>query len=186
MIKKITFVIYLLISLTLLVYLILPGPTAITDFSALPGSIKSSLEGDTIQVPNVAAYFSDNFRHIAVNYYKNEYKSKTLFPFPPLRLNHPPEDAYTAIKDQTESTYLEEYTYPLRDSLYINGLEPLNEDGTPRYNGASKIKIDGGEYSTKVIIRYYPSKLLSRVILWIGINFAIVAVYMMGRKIFSK
>ena len=48
-------------SLLLLIYMLLPGADSITDFPALPDSIKSNLEGDTIQVPNVSAYFSNNY-----------------------------------------------------------------------------------------------------------------------------
>ena len=44
-----------------LVYLLVPGPSKIEDFPPLPTSTKSALEGDTIQNPNIAAYYS-NFR----------------------------------------------------------------------------------------------------------------------------
>ncbi len=186
MLKKFLFLFYCLFSLFFLIYLVVPGPDSITDFPPLPTSLKSSLEGDTIQVPNVSAYFSDNFRNEAVKYYKDAYQKNTPFFFPPLRLNHPPEYAYTVIKDQTESTYIEEYTYPFRDSLYVNGMEPVNEDGTPRFTGASKYKIDDVEYSTKVTLRYYPSNIVSRLILWVGINFSIIILYVTGRRLFAN
>ncbi len=174
MIKKILWLTYGLFSLAFLVYLLAPGPNSIKDFPALPSAVKSTLEGDTIQVPNVAAYFSDNFRDFVIPFFRKNFESKTRFFFPPLRLNHPPEDAFTFIKDQTQSTYLEELTYPFRDSLFVNGLEPVDENGQPRYWGGDKFEIDGKRFSTKVTLRYYPSSLGSRIIVWIGINLAVV------------
>jgi hypothetical protein len=171
------------LSLLLLVYMLMPGPSQISDFPALPESIKSNLEGDTIQVPNVSAYFSDNFRYFVTPFYKQGYQALTKFPFLPLTLNHPPEFAYTAIKDQTQSTYLEEYTYPLRDSLFVNGLELVNEDGTPRFKGGGPFLIDGEHLKTKVTLRFYPSNFWVRVATWLGINMSAIALYLVGRRI---
>src|SRR6185503_20107129 len=102
MVPKIIFIIF---SVLLLVYLILPGPANIGDFPGLPNSVKSTLSGDTVQIPNIAAYFSFNYRSKVIPVYEQAFRNKTLFPFEPLRLNYPPEFAYTAIKDQTHSTY---------------------------------------------------------------------------------
>ena len=163
--------------------MILPGPSRISDFSPLPNSYKSNLEGDTIQVPNVAAYFSNNFRNFVVNYYLSDYQKKVWFPFTPLKLNHPPEFAWNAIKKHTDATYLEELVYPLRDSLYINGFEPFYEDGTPKFWGA--FKLDGGDnlWYTKTTLRFYPSSIAVRILVWIGISAAIYFLYKIGRKI---
>lgn len=173
MIKKILWACYAIFSLAFLIYLLVPGPTSIKDFPALPNAVKSTLTGDTIQIPNVAAYFSDNFRDLAVPFFLRNYQSKTRFFFPPLRLNHPPEDAFAFIKDQTQSTYLEELTYPFRDSLFVNGLEPVGENGLPRYWGGDKFEVDGKGFSTKVTLRYYPSSLIYRITTWLGINLAV-------------
>lgn len=179
-------IIFILFSFILLVYLCLPGPASINDFPPLPNSVKSKLAGDTVQVPNVAGYFSNNYRNFATTYYKNAYKNKTVFPFPPFRLNHPPEFAYTAIKDQTHSTYLEEYYYPLRGSLFINGLEPFNEDGTAKYNGSTQFKLDDGQlFDTKVTIRFYPSSLWERLVVWLGIDLSIIFLWILYRRIYK-
>lgn len=183
MLKKILWFIYGLFSLTFLVYLLAPGPTSIKDFPALPNAVKSSLEGDTIQVPNVAAYFSDNFRDFVAPFFLKSFEAKTKFFFPPLRLNHPPEDAFAFIKDQTQSTYLEELTYPLRDSLFVNGLEPVDETGQPRYWGGDKFEIDGKRLSTKVTLRYYPSSPAYRIIVWIGINVSTILLFLTAKRI---
>lgn len=176
-------IIYLFVSLIFLIYLILPGPTQITDFPPLPDSVKSKLEGDTIQVPNISAYFSYNYRDFVIPFYNYNYYKNTSLPFPPLRLNYPPEFAYTAIKDQTHSTYLEELVYPLRDSIFINGFEPFYRSGAPKYTGASKIGIEGIDYDTKVTLRYYPSPLWAKLIVWLGINVAIILLYMQYKRV---
>ena len=169
--------------LLLLIYMILPGPGKITDFKALPSSDKSTLEGDTIQIPNVSAYFSNNFREFVVPYYLKNYQQKTWLPFPPLRLNHPPEYSWNVIKKHTDSTFLEELSYPLRDSLYVNGFEPFYFDKTPKYWGASTFTVNGNSWYTKVTLRFYPSNLLIRLLVWLGICFAIFMLYKLGRRI---
>lgn len=176
-------ILFIIFSILLLVYLLIPGPSSITDFPPLPNSAKSSLEGDTIQVPNVAGYFSDNNRDLATHFYRNEYQKRTWFPFLPLRLNHPPEYAYTAIKVETHSTYLEEFYYPLRDSLFVNGMEPLFPDGTPKYTGAIKFDNEGRISDTKVTLRYYPSSILTRIVVWLGICLSIILLWKVGRRI---
>jgi hypothetical protein len=186
MLKRILWAIYAILSLVLLIYLIMPGPSSIDDFSALPSSNKSSLEGDTVQVANISAYFSNNFRDSVIPFYSQNYQAKTKFFFPPLRLNYPPEDAYSKIKDQTYSTYLEELTYPLRDSLYINGLEPVEKDGQPRYIGAGHFEVDEELFDTKVTLRYYPSSLSSRIITWVGINLSVFLIVYIARRIIKN
>lgn len=176
---------YTVVSVSLLVYMLMPGPKSISDFPSLPNSIKSTLEGDTIQVPNISAYFSDNFRGSVIPFYINAYQNKTLFPFSPLRLNYPPEDAYKAIKDQTKSTFLEELTYPLRDSLFINGLEPVDEEGLPRYLGGGKFEVDDKLLSTKITLRYYPSSISVRIVTWLGINLSFLILVSLSRKVFK-
>lgn len=167
----------------LLVYLILPGANSIDDFPALPNSSKSTLYGDTTEIPNVKAYFSNNYRSFVVNFYKLSFISKNLFPFEPIKLNYPPEFAFTAIKDQTQSTFLEELVYPLRDSLFVNGMEPFGEDGSPRYWGAENFDSEGQNYLTKTTLRYYPSSISVRILVWAGIMVSLVLLSNLGGKI---
>lgn len=186
MIRKLLVILYSLFSIAFLIYLVMPGASSIDDFKALPNSALSTLEGDTIQVPDVAGYFSNNYRNFVIPYYLSNFQANTLFPFKPMRLNYPPEEAYSKIKDQTQSTYLEEISYPLRDSLFINGLEPLTESGEPRYQGADKIEYDGIRFSTKVTIRYYSSSIPSRIIMWLGVNLSVVALLFVSRKVLKN
>jgi hypothetical protein len=175
-------------SILFLVYLIWPfGPKSISDFSPLPFSSKSTLSGDTVEVPNVAAYYSNNYRDMVIKYYRNEYQYFTKFFFPPLRLNHPPEDAFVAVKDQTQSTYLEEYSYPLRGTLYVNGLEPFDQTTKQtRFAGATYFDADGQKYETKVTLRFYPTSLASRLVVWLGINIFAIIIFKMVKGVILK
>lgn len=181
MIKKKLFISF---SVLLLVYMIWPGPTKIADFKPLPSSDKSTLAGDNIeQVPNVAGYFSDNFREFVVPFYSKVYQSLSRLPFPPLRLNRPPEYSWTVIKKHTDSTYIEELVYPLRDSLYVNGFEPFYKDGSPKFWGSTKFDASGQSFYTKTTIRYYPSKTISKIIVWLGVIISISLLFKLGKKI---
>lgn len=179
MIKKI----FIIFSGLLLIYMIWPGPGRIDQFAALPSSEKSKLEGDTIQIPNVSAYFSNNFRNFIVPFYSNNYQNLVKLPFSPLRLNHPPEYSWTAIKKHTDSTYLGELVYPLRDSLFVNGFEPFEETGDPKYWGATKFEIGTNIWFTKTTLRFYPSYVWVRIVVWFGIILSMALLYRMGKAI---
>ncbi len=181
MIKKV----FISFAILLLIYMVWPGPSKISNFKPLPSSDKSTLEGDTIQIPNVAAYFSDNYRKYVVDYYQKNYQQNSHFPFPPMRLNHPPEYSWNVIKKHTDSTYLEELVYPLRDSLYVNGLEVFYEDGTPKFWGSTKFEIGANNWYTKTTLRFYPSKTTVRIFVWIGIISSVYLLAKMGKKIFT-
>lgn len=174
---------FYIFSVLLLLYMLWPGPSKISDFMMLPDSVKSKLEGDTIQIPNVSAYFSDNFREFVVPFYYSIFKQKNNFPFGPLRLNHPPEYSWTVIKVNTDSTYLEELVYPLRDSLYVNGFEPYYSDGTPKFWGSIKFDVEGQSFFTKTTLRFYPSSAVVRILVWLGIVSSICLLFKMGRRI---
>lgn len=179
---------FVVLSLCLLTYLIFPfGPTNVGDFFDLPNSVRSQLSGDTVQVPNLKAFFSNNYRDYVTDFYYKELWRLSKFPFPPLRLNYPPEYAYQAIKDQTQSTYLEEYTYPLRGSLYVNGLEPFDEiTKKERYSAATYFSQEDKYYETKVAIRYYPTSIIPRIITWVGINISVILLYIVGKRILKN
>jgi hypothetical protein len=181
--NNLKFSIFSLFSILLLVYMLWPGPSQISDFPALSDSTKSTLEGDTIQIPNVAGYFSNNYREFSTDYYKDNYRELSYLPISPIKLNHPPEYAWKVIKVNTDSTYLEEFVYPLRDSLYINGFEPFYEDGSPKFWGAIPFDINSKNYFTKVTLRFYQSELLTRFIVWFGIIVSIFLLFKLGRRI---
>jgi hypothetical protein len=180
---RLTTIFYLLFGLVLLIYLIMPGPTSVYVFPELPNSHKSNLDGDTWQVYNLVGFFSNNYRNGVIAFYDQSFRNLTKLPFGPIHLNYPPEFAYTAIKDQTQSTFLEEQVYPLRDSLFINGMEPLNLDRSPRYEGAMPFEYENGVYDTKTTIRYYPSFRRTRLVVWAGIMISIWGLWRMTKKV---
>ncbi|MDP3732997.1 MAG: hypothetical protein Q8Q91_00505 [Candidatus Daviesbacteria bacterium] len=182
MIKKF----FIIFSGLLLIYMIWPGPGRIDQFPVLPFSEKSKLEGDTVQIPNVSAYFSNNFRDLVIPFYAGFYQNLTKFPFPPLRLNYPPEVSWIAIKKHTDSTYLEEFIYPLRDSLYVNGFEPFEENGEPKYWGATKFEIGKNSWFTKTTLRFYPSSIWTRFLTWFGITLSLFLIYRLGKNILLR
>lgn len=176
-----------------LLYLILPGPERIEQFSRLPDALKSQLAGDTVQNPNIAAYYSDYRRDFVTKFYFNDFRRlyckqtfwglpNPLCFIPPIRLNHPPERAFNYIRDQQESTYLEEYLYPLRESFFVNGYEPFDKNGR-RFNKTSQpIVVDATIYASKTTIRYYPTSTWLRVAIYIGIWAVLIALYKILRS----
>ena len=173
--------VFIFISTLFLVYLLWPGPKNIAEFASLPNATRSTLSGDTVEVPNIVGYFSSNYREFVVNFFNNNYQKLSLLPFPPIRLNYPPEEAFIFVKDQTQSTFLEEAVYPLRNSLFVNGLEPFYQDGKPRFEGAAKFQED--LYETKTTLRFYPSSAWIRILVWIGINLAVIFMWVISKKI---
>ncbi len=157
-----------------LIYVVLPGPDSIYDIPALPYSLKSIQEGDTFQNKNIAAYYT-NFRRAFLTFYYKSYFEKQLIPglpIPTITLNHPPELAGVYVRDQQESTFLEEYTRPLRESLFVSGYEPLVENFIRRRQAdklGNNIIYKGDLYASKTTLRYYPSNSFLRVLVYVGI-----------------
>lgn len=114
-----------------------------------PGSVESSEPADT-ETPTRRAYFTDYTREEVMKHYAMQLTNS-----PTLRLNYPPEDAQTLIRDQTRSTFLEELVHPLRQSLYINGFEPKIAKDDIWYKGT--------HYRQKLIVRSVTSPIWARV-----------------------
>ena len=167
-----------------LIYILWPTPSLDKNIPPLPQSLKSDEPGDTTQVKNVAAYFSNYRRSEAVKFYKDQFSYLNIFGFtiPPIRLNHPPEEAFTYIRDQQPSTFLEQYTYPLRDSLFVNGFEPFDEKGKPYRDGATDIYVNGSFYETKTTLRYFGSSAATRLVIYILIWICLIALLKLSRK----
>jgi hypothetical protein len=171
MTKKILLVIIFVLGL---VYLILPGPSKIEDFPSISNSLKSKEPGDTYQNPNIAADYSFYNRDQITKFYIDFYDHLNFLGIriPSVHLNHPPEEAYQYIRDQQVSTFLEEYTYPLRDSFFVNGYEPKIENQIrkkPPNFFADTIHQNGVFYNSKTTLRFYPTDTLSRLFIYIGI-----------------
>jgi hypothetical protein len=113
---------YIITSIIFLSYLLVPNlkfPKKPTD------SLQSNEPADTESVYR-KAYFTNFDREEVVGHYIRQMKKVFLFGInlPTYRLNYPPEEAQTIIRDQTRSTFLEEIVHPFRESMFVNGFEP--------------------------------------------------------------
>ncbi|PIZ45920.1 hypothetical protein COY30_01055 [Candidatus Woesebacteria bacterium CG_4_10_14_0_2_um_filter_44_9] len=137
---------YILIAvfLGLVIYISFPSPK----FPEPMGDFYQSTEPADTETPLRRGYYTNATRQEVIEHYQSEFKG--------YRLNYPPEEAQTIIRDQTKSTFLEEIVHPLRESIYINGFEPTD----PQY----AIVIKGTPWRQKVIVRYVRSNLLARLL----------------------
>ena len=126
-----------------LIYLALPAP----GFPNPPPGAVQSLEEADVETELKRAYFTNYTREQVVAHYENQFR----FRVGTLRLNYPPEEAQTLIRDQARSVYLEELVHPFRESLYINGFVPSQAKDDIWYKGE--------HYVQKITIRYVPSSL---------------------------
>ncbi len=183
MIKKIVLAVIFVLGL---IYILIPDIKSVYFFPPLPDHVLRSTEsGDTIQIPNVEAFYSDDRRAFATKFYKSRFDTLKVLgiTIPSIRINRPPEEAFQYIRDQQYSTYLEEYTYPLRESLFVNGFEPVDDNGNLRPNLTASTLINGYYYQSKVTLRLYPTKVYNRVIVYLGIWVSMAALYYMGGRV---
>lgn len=160
---------YILFSIGLLMYVSLPNP----QFPTPPkDSLQSNEPADT-ETPLRRAYFTNLSREEVMTHYKNQLSRSALanLPVPTYRLNYPPEEAQTVIRDQTRSTFLEEIVHPFRESVFVNGFEPKDEKDA--------IFIQQKPWRQKIIVRYVPSKLHARVVV-------ILAALIVGWAVLNK
>lgn len=160
----------LILSVILFVYVSLPNP----NFPSAPPNSDQSDEPADSESPLRRAYFTNLTREEVINHYQREFKLYLVgyeVKLPTLRLNYPPEEAQTIIRDQTRSTYLEELVHPFRESVFINGFEPQSEKDT--------ILIKGNQWNQKIIVRYVPSSVWFRLV--VGC-FTLVLVYLLVRE----
>ena len=94
-----------------------------------------------------------------MQYYVGQFNKLTVLNvnIPTYRLNYPPEESQTLIRDQTKSTYLEEIVHPLRESILINGFEPTKPQDA--------INIEARAWRQKIIVKYVPSSILVRAVI---------------------
>jgi len=180
-IKKVSWFLGLLVFLLALVYLLLPSPA---EPPALPESVKSSLPGDTVEIPYLYAYFTNLSREEVTSFYQEHYSRSRLFdlPLPSLRLNHPPEYTWVVIRDTVLSSYLEEIVHPFRDSFYINGYESANDPFIEASQRRSTLIYEGKEYKAKITVLPVYSNPLVRVVLLLVV---VVVLIFLKREVIS-
>lgn len=135
-------------------YLILPSP----EFPQPPSDSIQSIEGGDIETPLRRAYFTLFTRQEILTHYQNEFSKSSFLGIPLItyRLNYPPEEAQTLIRDQTRSTFLEEIVHPLRESFFVNGFKPSMAKDDIWYKGVN--------YQQKITVKYVPGNLIIRLI----------------------
>lgn len=163
MVPKILFAIF---GIAFLIYLVIPEPS-------FPGSLwdfKASTEPADKETPLRRGYYTNLTREQVTSHYSKEFGWG-------IRLNYPPEDAQTLIRDQTRSTFLEEIVHPFRESIFVNGFEPKDSKDDIWYQGQ--------HFRQKIIIRYVQSNMVVRLIIF---SFAYIGFYFLVKewKIFFK
>ncbi len=141
-------------SLVFIFYLLLPTPS----FPEPPPDALQSDEPADLEDSLRRGYFTDLSRQEVLEHYQKEFNKSPLgnFSLPTYRLNYPPEEAQTRIRDQTRSTFLEEIVHPFRESLFINGFEPKVAKDV--------IVIEDKTWRQKIIVKYVQSKTSIRMI----------------------
>lgn len=170
-----------------LIYILVPDPKSIASFKPLPDSLKSNEPGDTVQVKDVAAYFSDFDRKGITNFYFKDYSNHFFWGklIPPVKINYPPQAAYQYVRDLQESTFLEEYVYPLRGSIFVNGVEPYvysEIKGFKHSYFGDHIYIDGHYYVSKTTLRYYSSDWYVRLLVYVSIWLSVAGMIVIFKK----
>lgn len=137
--------IYFFVFLVFLVYVLLPSQ----EFPPAPPGAVQSFEPADSETPLRRAYFTNATREEVILHYKKEFGNSLL------RLNYPPEEVQTIIREQTRGSYLEELVYPFRESLFVTGFIPKYEKDA--------IVIDNVKYYQKITVRHVPSSTIARV-----------------------
>lgn len=178
MLRKIVIPILVLFNALSLTYLLIPTPV----LKPLPNSARSNEPGDTIQLKNVSAYYTNLSRTEVINFYKSSYTSPII-----IHLNHPPELSKTIIKDTIQSYYLEEFSLPFKESLYINGYEWENDVFTkPEKRVKNKLFYEGREYRSKITLKIIPTTIPIRLITFFSTEIALIAVGYIYLKFINK
>lgn len=174
--KKIFKPIYILLSLLFLFYLAVPGP----DFPAPPpDALQSNEPGDT-EDPLRRAYFTNYTREEVIQHYTEEFRFLPTvdFAIPTYRLNYPPEEAQTIIRDQTRSSFLEEIVHPFRESVFINGFRASSQ--------ADTIFIEDKVWLHKITVRYVPSSALPRVLVGAGASALLWVIFFEWKRLLTS
>jgi len=173
MLKKIFTIFIVLFNAVFLAYLLIPTPV----LKDLPSSVKSDEPGDTIQMKNVSAFYTNLSRTEVINFYRSAYTSPIL-----IRLNYPPEYAKTIFRDTIQSYYLEEFSIPFKESLFINGYEWENDVFTkPEKRIVNKMIYKGIEYKSKITLKTIPTSIPIRLLNFFIVEAALIGLFYLYR-----
>jgi hypothetical protein len=178
MLKKILLIIFVVLNAVFLTYLLIPTPI----LKPLPNSVKSTEPGDTVQLKNVSAYYTNLSRTEIMNFYKSSYTNPIV-----IRLNYPPELSKTIFRDTIQSYYLEEFSIPFKESLYVNGYEWENDVFTkPEKRIKNKLFFEGVEYRSKITLKTIPTSIPARILSFFSMEFSIILVGYIYLKFLRK
>ena len=175
----------LFIYLAGLSYLTQPSPS----LPILSDAARSDEPGDTWQHPDQSAYYTNRNSRPEI---LGELQQKFSLPDPfaklfEYRLNYRPEEVGEFVRDQLRSYYLEEVIHPLRESLFINVLDPEKSPMIDDKNREqARMYLKGVFYPIKVTLRPIYSGRSGRVIVWTLIFPAIYFVALSLKKSFYE
>lgn len=119
----------------------------------LPEALKSNEPADTETI-NRQSFFTNLKRAEIIEHFDKNFVGLINY-----RLNYPPEESNTWIRDLTPSSFLEEIVHPLKQSIYINGFTPTKP--------TEQINRGDAHYETKVTIHYFPGGIVTRLTIWL-------------------
>lgn len=176
--KTILLFLFIFFNLLAVLYLITPVP----QLKDLTNAVRSDEPGDTVQLKNVSAYYTNLSRTEVINFYMANYSG--LFR---IILNYPPEKAKTIIRDTTQTYYLEEFIIPFKESLFINGYEWANDVFTPPAKRVmNKLIFKGKEYKAKITLKTFPTSIPRRLITLFSLEAGVVLIYLSYKKFLSR
>lgn len=163
-----------IVNIIFVLYLLIPVPT----LPDLPYSAKSDEPGDTTQMVNITAFYTNQTRTQVINFYKAKYTSPII-----IRLNHPPEKSKEIIRDTTQSYYLEEFIIPFKESIFVNGYEWENDVFTkPEARAKNKLIFKGKEYKAKITIKKFPTNIAQRLFTLLSVEIGIIYIIYFYRQ----
>ena len=174
--RKFGKLLFFVICLGLLIYSVLPNPS----FPEPPvGSFQSDEPADT-ETTLRRGYYTNSTREEVMIHYMKQFNKSSFFglPLPTYRLNYPPEEAQTYIRDQTRSTFLEEIVHPLRESLFVNGFEPKEPKDV--------ILVNEKNWRQKITVRLAPSSTLPRLVVALSTLILLVLIMSEYYQLFTK
>jgi hypothetical protein len=141
-----------------LLYLLYPSPI----FPTPPDGVLKSAEPGDLETTYRRSYYTNYSRSQIIDHY-----AKQFFIPGQILLDLPPEDSFAVIRDQTHTSWLQQFIHPLRESIYINGFYPTKP--------TEQIYIDDIHYLNKITVRYVPSHPAGRIsilaLILVGIYF---------------
>lgn len=182
--KQLIIAIFAIIWIILLAYLLLPIPKV----PPLHNSLRSTEEGDTVQIPGVQAYYTDYKRQEVVSFYQKAFSRSPLLnlPFFQITLNHPVEYPRQVIRDPFWASYVEEIVHPFRESLLIAGWEPVNApSGIYPENERAPIIVSERQFFGKATLRLFNSNPWHRLLIFILASTASGLIFYNFKKILT-